>query len=168
MEGRVLGIDPGSIRTGYGIVETHRGKLVHVASGTIKANEKAPLEERLLTIYEALERLLEEHRPSAAAVEDVFFAKHPNAALKLGHARGVALLSIARAGLDVTAYPPSLVKRSIVGKGQADKAQVSRIVGVILGMAVLPGVDATDALAVAITHAQAMRSRELTLKASKR
>jgi crossover junction endodeoxyribonuclease RuvC len=168
MSGRVLGIDPGSIRTGYGIVELNRGKLTLVDAGTIKADEKAPLEDRLLTIHGELERLLAEHRPSAAAVEDVFFAKHANAALKLGHARGVALLAIARAGLSVTAYAPSLVKRSIVGKGQADKAQVSRIVGVILGLTSLPGVDATDALAVAITHAQAIRSRELTLRAGKR
>jgi crossover junction endodeoxyribonuclease RuvC len=168
MTGRVLGIDPGSIRTGYGIVELRQGKLVEVASGTIKADEKAPLEERLLTIYAELERLLNEHRPTAAAVEDVFFAKHPNAALKLGHARGVALLALARAGLSVTSYAPALVKRSIVGKGQADKTQVSRIVGVILGMTTLPGADATDALAIAITHAQALRSRELTLRSPKR
>jgi crossover junction endodeoxyribonuclease RuvC len=168
MSGRILGIDPGSIRTGYGIVELQRGKLVEVASGTIRADERAPLEERLLIIHAELERLLAEHRPTAAAVEDVFFAKHPNAALKLGHARGVALLALAQAGLSVTAYAPALVKRSIVGKGQADKAQVSRIVGVILGMTTLPGVDATDALAVAITHAQAMRAGELTLRATKR
>ncbi|HLU48261.1 MAG TPA: crossover junction endodeoxyribonuclease RuvC [Planctomycetota bacterium] len=161
---RVLGIDPGSIKTGYGIVDLDRGKLSLVTAGTIEARAKAPIEERLLTIYTELERLLAEHRPATAAVEDVFFAKHANAALKLGHARGVALLAIARAGLSVEAYPPSLVKRSIVGKGQADKEQVSRIVGVILGLRERPGVDATDALAVAITHAQAMRTRELTLK----
>ena len=99
--------------------------------------------------------MLDEHAPGAAAIEDIFMAKFPNAALKLGHARGVALLAIAQAGLSVHAYPPTLVKRTVVGKGRADKQQIARVVGMILGLRESYGPDATDALAIAITHAQA-------------
>jgi crossover junction endodeoxyribonuclease RuvC len=162
---RILGIDPGTLRTGWGVVEAAGHRFSLVATGTLKPPPKAPLEERLLVVHRGLEEVLSAHRPASVAVEDIFFAKHANAALKLGHARGVALLAAAQAGLSVTAYPPSLVKRSIVGKGQADKTQVARLVGVILGLQELPGEDATDALAVAITHAQAARVNVATLRA---
>ena len=156
---RVLGVDPGSVRTGYGIIERDGTRLRLIVAGTLTAGEKAPLEQRLLLIHTGLVALIAEHAPQAAAVEDIFMAKFPNAALKLGHARGVALLAIAQAGLDVHPYPPSVVKRSIVGKGAADKTQVARIVGAMLGLppGELPGIDATDALAIALTHAQAAR-----------
>jgi crossover junction endodeoxyribonuclease RuvC len=96
------------------------------------------------------------------AVEDIFHARFANSALKLGHARGVALLAGAQAGLSITAYPPALVKRSIAGRGQADKAQVARIVGAMLGLRSLPDIDATDALAIAITHAHACLAKRAT------
>ncbi len=154
---RVLGVDPGSVKTGYGVIEREGTRLRLVTAGTIAAGAKAPLEERLLTIHSGLVAVIDEYAPMEAAVEDIFMAKFANAALKLGHARGVALLAIAQSGLAVHAYPPALVKRSVVGKGRADKAQVSRIVGAMLGIKELPGNDATDALAIALTHAQAAR-----------
>lgn len=152
---RILGIDPGTLRTGWGVVEPEGTRMRHVASGTIRCPQKAPLEARLKLIYEGLVAAIEEHRPDAVAVEDIFFSKHPNAALKLGHARGVALVVAANADLEVFTYPASVVKRTVVGKGRAGKEQVAMIVGAILALRELPGEDATDALAVALTHAQA-------------
>lgn len=164
----MLGVDPGTLRTGWGVVEDASGKLRLVGAGVVAPAAKAPLEERLLAIYRGLADVIAEHAPASVAVEDVFFAKHPNAALKLGHARGVALLAAAEAGLAVTPYAPALVKRTVVGRGQADKNQVARLVAVVLGVRDLPGADATDALAVAITHAQAARVRGLALGARRR
>ncbi|MCA9531753.1 MAG: crossover junction endodeoxyribonuclease RuvC [Myxococcales bacterium] len=152
---RVLGIDPGTRRTGWGVVERTGNQLRCVATDTILAGDRAPLPDRLRCIYVALRDAMETYAPDVVAVEDIFFAKHPNAALKLGHARGVALLAAAVGGLEVVAYPPARVKRTIVGRGRADKQQVARIVGAMLRLRDLPGPDATDALAVAITHAQA-------------
>jgi crossover junction endodeoxyribonuclease RuvC len=162
---RVLGVDPGSLRTGWGVLEASGGRLVLVGAGIVVPPAAATLERRLLAIHRGLTAVISEHRPTTVAVEDVFFAKHPNAALKLGHARGVALLAAAEAGLDVTPYAPALVKRSVVGRGQADKVQVARLVAAILGVKELPGADATDALAVAITHAQAARVGALARRA---
>ena len=164
---RVLGVDPGSVRTGYGVIERDGTRLRLITAGTLTAGEKAPLEERLLTIHTGLRALIDEYAPGAAAVEDIFMAKFPNAALKLGHARGVALLAIAQAGMSVHPYPPAVVKRSIVGKGAADKTQVARIVGAMLGLTELPGIDATDALAIALTHAQAARMHAALAPAAK-
>jgi len=158
----VLGIDPGSIRTGWGVVRRDGPRLSYVAAGTIDASKNGELPERLNEIYEALRAVITEHAPTAVAVEDIFHARFAASALKLGHARGVALLVGAQAGLPIAAYPPALVKRSVAGRGQADKAQVARIVGAILGMRVLPAVDATDALAIAITHAQALLAQRLS------
>ncbi|NLE48913.1 MAG: crossover junction endodeoxyribonuclease RuvC [Sandaracinaceae bacterium] len=160
---RILGIDPGSVKTGYGVIEERGGKLTLVDAGTISTKASDPLEARLLIIYQTLRGLIEDRRPASVAVEEIFMAKHANAALKLGHARGVALLAAAEAGLSVTPYAPRLVKQAIVGKGSAEKEQVARIVGLILGLKTLPGVDATDALAVAITHAQALRMNQRVL-----
>jgi crossover junction endodeoxyribonuclease RuvC len=106
-------------------------------------------------------RVIGLHAPTTMAVEDIFHARFATAAIKLGHARGVALLAGAQSGLEITAYAPALIKRSIAGRGQADKTQVARIVSAILGLRCLPEVDATDALAVAITHAQASLVKRL-------
>jgi len=156
---RVLGIDPGTIRTGWGVVEPDGPRMRHVASGTIECGQKQPLPLRLRTIHRELTEILSTHRPDEVAVEDVFFSQHPNAALKLGHARGVALVVAANADLPVFTYPASVVKRSIVGRGRAGKGQVAQIVAAILQLRTLPGEDATDALAIALTHAQAARFR---------
>lgn len=158
---RVLGIDPGTRRTGWGVLSVEGTRLRFIATDTIVAGDKRPLEERLLRIHEGLTAAIAEHAPTTVAVEDMFFAKYPNAALKLGHARGVALLVAAQAGLEVAAYPPSLIKKTVAGRGRADKAQIAQMVKVILGLEQVPGEDATDALAVAITHAQASRMASL-------
>lgn len=151
---RILGIDPGSLRTGWGVVERQGTRLLGHDAGVIIAPKGKPLPVRLLHIHTELTAVIAKYEPRAVAVEDIFFAKHANAALKLGHARGTCLLAAAQAGLAVHSYPPTVVKKAVVGRGRADKDQVARIVGAILGWKDLPRVDATDALAVAITHAQ--------------
>lgn len=155
---RVLGIDPGTVRTGWGLVEREGRRLVGIRAGVLRASEKLPLEERLRIIHDGLVELIARETPTAMAVEEIFFAKHATAALKLGHVRGVVLLVAARAGLPVAAYPPAVVKKTVGGGGQAAKGQVAQMVGAILGWRELPAVDATDALAIAITHAQALRT----------
>jgi crossover junction endodeoxyribonuclease RuvC len=156
---RVLGIDPGSRRTGWGVVELEGTRLVHVGAGTIAVSEKLALPKRLRVIHEELQRVVSEHQPQAVAVEEIFFAKYANAALKLGHARGVALLVAAESEISVHEYPPAIVKRTIVGRGAADKVQIGRLVTALLGLGAPPEEDAADALAVAITHIQATRSK---------
>lgn len=151
---RVLGIDPGTRRCGWAIVDRVGSTLHHVEADVIRLREGDALELRLKALHDALVEVITRHRPEAAAVEDLFFGKHPNAALKLGHARGVALLCASLAGVPVHAYPPALIKRTIAGSGRASKEQVAQLVGVLLHLRTLPAVDATDALAIAITHAQ--------------
>jgi crossover junction endodeoxyribonuclease RuvC len=154
---RVLGVDPGTIRMGWGVVEIEGTRLRGIDAGICRAREDAPLHERLRVLHAGLVAVLEQHRPTVVAVEEIFFAKHANAALKLGHARGVALLAAANAELEVFAYAPSVVKQTVVGRGRATKDQVSRIVQSLLGLREAPGEDATDALAIAITHARAAK-----------
>lgn len=155
---RVLGVDPGSRRTGWGVVERRGGRLVGVAADVIKLKDKTPLADRLEVIYDHLEAVVEEHEPEAIAVEDIFYAKYPNAAIKLGHVRGVVLLLAAKRGLALAEYAPALVKRTVAGRGAADKEQLGRLVGAMLGIdATALGIDATDALAVAITHLSTSR-----------
>ncbi|MET0284982.1 MAG: crossover junction endodeoxyribonuclease RuvC [Polyangiales bacterium] len=154
---RVLGIDPGSVRTGWGVVERDGQRQRGIAAGVIRVKETAPLAERLEAIHRGVCAVLAEHKPDAVAIEEVFFARFAQAALVLGHARGVALLAAAQAGLSVSTYPPSVVKRAVVGSGRAEKTQVALLVGTLLGMRELPGVDATDALAIAITHLNVSR-----------
>ena len=158
---RVLGIDPGSRRTGWGVVQLEGTRLRQIASGTIVAPAKMALEKRLRIIHDELGQIVAAHEPQAIAVEEIFFAKYANAALKLGHARGVALLVAAQSELGVHEYPPAIVKRTVVGRGAADKVQVGRLVTALLGLRAAPEEDAADALAVAITHIQASRSGAL-------
>ncbi len=143
-------------------MEPHGPRCKVIAAGVVKAGTKKPLPERLLNIDRGLTEAIALHQPTEVAVEQIFFAKYANAAIKLGHARGVALLIAARAGLPVHEYPPALVKKTVTGRGRADKAQVARIVAAMLGLRELPGEDATDALAVALTHVQARRMKVLT------
>jgi crossover junction endodeoxyribonuclease RuvC len=154
---RVLGIDPGTRRTGWGVVERRASVMGAIDAGVITLDARAPLADRLEVVYDALDRLIDAHAPHAIAVEDVFYAKHANAAIKLGHVRGVVLLLVAKRGLPLAEYAPALVKRTVAGRGAADKDQVGRLVGAMLGMKELPGVDATDALAIAITHLTSLR-----------
>ncbi len=153
----VLGIDPGTRRFGWGIVERRGTRLLHRGHGVIDANEKLPIASRLVVIEAQLVEVVAAHSPVVASVEALFFAKDAQAAAKLGHARGVALLVCARAGLEVFEYAPALVKRSVAGSGRADKAQVAQMIRVVLGLEHPPPSDAADALALAVTYLQRSR-----------
>jgi crossover junction endodeoxyribonuclease RuvC len=155
---RILGLDPGLGTTGWGLIQAEGNHLSHIANGQLKTNTSAPLPERLADLARQLEALLSEQSPEAAAVEEVFVNKNPQSTLKLGQARGVALMIAARAGLDVGEYAPRLVKKAVVGVGSAEKAQVHAMVARILPGAKIAGPDAADALAVAITHAHHLAS----------
>lgn len=149
----VFGIDPGSHRTGYGCVASDGGRHRLIACGTVAAPADAPFPEKLRAIHGALGALLAEHRPDCVAVEDVFHARNVRSALKLGHARGVALLAACQAGIPVVAYTPAEVKHAVVGYGRAEKRQVQHMVRLLLGLAAPPSPhDVADALAVAICH----------------
>jgi crossover junction endodeoxyribonuclease RuvC len=148
----VLGLDPGSRHFGWGIVGRVGTRLVHVAHGIIHPSLEGSFAERLVAIEVELVEVLALHAPTHASVEGLFFAKDAQAAAKLGHARGVALLVCARAGLPIAEYPPARVKRTIAGGGRAAKGQVAQMVRVILGLREAPTADAADALAVALTH----------------
>jgi crossover junction endodeoxyribonuclease RuvC len=150
----VLGLDPGTRHFGWGVVEQRGQRLLHVAHGVVDTNTDESIAVRLVVIERALIDVLSAHGPSVASVEALFFAKDPQAASKLGHARGVALLVCARAGLAIHEYAPALVKRAMTGSGRADKRQVAQMVRVILALPAAPPADAADALASAIVHLQ--------------
>jgi len=151
----VIGIDPGTIRTGYGILRRDGGRIIRLASGTIRLDNRAPVEERLIPLQDELDRVLVSHGPDEAAVESLFFSKNAMSALKLGHARGVILLTLSRPNLPVSSYAPALVKRSVVGGGRAAKGQVAKVIQAILGLKEIPQEDEADALAVAMCHLNA-------------
>ena len=157
---RVLGIDPGSRTTGYGVVERDGCTIRHVDNGGIRPAESLPLAGRLLGIYSELRALIEEHRPDVAVIENVFFAKNARSSLLLGHARGVAMLAASEAGIPVEEYQPSEIKQAVVGQGQATKHQVQQMVRMILNLPEAAMEDASDALAVAICHCQGMGLRQ--------
>jgi crossover junction endodeoxyribonuclease RuvC len=150
---RILGIDPGLRRTGWGVVESHGSRLSFVAAGTIRADESAPLAERLRAIHAGLALVLAEFAPMEAAVEATFVSRDATATLKLGQARGVAMLAPAQAGIAVAEYAPNAVKKAVVGTGHAEKRQIRMMVGVLLPRAVVESDDSADALAIAICHA---------------
>lgn len=159
---RVLGIDPGTLTSGYGIVAEEDHRLFHVASGGISPSAKQPLPKRLKKIYEELEKIIEKYRPNCVVVEDLFVSKNMQSALKLGHARGVAILAAMNAGLPVFEYAPTEVKQAVVGTGKADKKQVQLMVKTLLSLPKVPHpVDAADALAAAICHIHSSRLREI-------
>ncbi|MEM9577752.1 MAG: crossover junction endodeoxyribonuclease RuvC [Pseudomonadota bacterium] len=150
---RVIGIDPGLRRLGWGVIDLAGSRLTHVANGTL-VSRGATLAERLLSLHQGLSAVLRTHRPDAAAIEQTFVSKDGAATLKLGQARGVALLVPAQAGLTVGEYAPNTIKKTVVGVGHADKGQVLHMVRLQLPGAVIDGPDAADALAIAICHAQ--------------
>ncbi len=151
---RVLGIDPGTRLMGWGVVERNGTRITHIAHGVIRAGEQLPLAERLVIIERELVAVVSAHCVHSASIESLFFHKDAQAAAKLGHARGVALLVCARAGLEVFEYPPARVKRSIAGNGRAEKAQVAQMVRAMLRLPEVPQADAADALAISMTHLQ--------------
>ena len=163
---RVLGIDCGTERTGYGVIESDGRGHKLVAAGCIRSSPRDPLERRLLNIATALRELFAEFRPDHAAVEEVFFAVNARSALKLSHVRGVALLIVAEASLVVAEYSPLEVKKSVVGYGRAEKSQVQQMVASILRLAEpIASEDASDALAIAICHAHHIPIRALEARA---
>ena len=153
----VLGLDPGTRHFGWGVVERRGTRLIHIAHGIAHTDEKTSIATRLVSIEVALVEVLRAHAPDEASVEALFFAKDASAAAKLGHARGVALLVCARAGVDIYEYAPARVKLAVAGHGRAEKAQVAQMVRVVLGLATAPKADAADALALAIAHLQHVR-----------
>jgi crossover junction endodeoxyribonuclease RuvC len=152
---RILGIDPGTLRLGYGVVDrVGNAKLTYVECGVISAPPRHPRNQRLLTIGRGLCELLDELRPDEVAMEQAFYGKNVQATLALGEARGVALFVAGDRGLPVVGYAPARVKRTIVGHGRASKAQVAFLVRALLAMRRAPEADAADALAIAICHAR--------------
>ena len=154
----ILGLDPGLGTTGWGVIAADGNRLSHVANGQIKTETKAPLPERLVMLDAALTDLLLQYRPEGAAVEEVFVNANPQSTLKLGQARGICLLAPARTGITVGEYAARLVKKAVVGVGNAEKAQVHAMVARLLPGVKIAGADAADALAVAITHAHHVAS----------
>lgn len=160
---RVLGIDPGTAITGYGVVEEVQGELEPLAFGVIKTPADQPLPRRLQLIYRAISDLAEEWKPTAAAVEELFFSRNVRTAMSVGQARGVALLALADAGLDVAEYTPLAIKQAVTGYGNADKAQIQEMVRLLLRLEKVPRPDdAADALAVAICHLHSARLAALS------
>ncbi len=150
---RILGIDPGSRITGYGIVTTIGHEIGFVSCGTIRTAGEVDFSRRLLVIFRDLCDVIETHKPEVAAVEDMFVDRNPRSALKLGHARGAAVVAALHCGLEVFDYSARKVKQSVAGYGQAEKGQVQSMVRSLLALDAIPSQDASDALAVAICHA---------------
>ncbi len=150
---RILGIDPGSRKTGYGLIENTGNRIRHLASGCIRLNAKHPLSDRLSILSRELEQLIEEFRPDCGVVEKIFFAKNAQSALTLGHARGVILLKFSERNLPIHEYQTLKIKQTVVGVGRADKDQVQHMVKILLNLQNKLQEDEADALAVAITHA---------------
>jgi crossover junction endodeoxyribonuclease RuvC len=149
---RILGLDPGSRRCGYGVIDDAGGTLRYVECGILSAPEQRPMEARLGEIARNLREVIDELAPHVVAIEDVFTHANPRSALALAQARGMALAVVGLCGLSVASYAPALVKKSITGHGAAGKDQIARMVQALIGLRSLPRADATDALAVAITH----------------
>ena len=150
---RILGLDPGLGRMGWGVIDMTGTRLNHVAHGVLTSDAKSELAARLMVLHGLLVTIIEEHRPMAISVEQAFVAKDPSAALKLGHARAIALLAAAQAGLEIAEYAPNHIKKCVVGVGHAGKEQVMMMVKRLLPTARVDAFDAADALACAIAHA---------------
>jgi crossover junction endodeoxyribonuclease RuvC len=162
---RILGIDPGLRRTGWGVVAIDGNRLSYLACGSLASDDKAALAMRLVAIHDGLRRVVAEHGPDEAAVEATFVNRDAAATLKLGQARGIAMLVPALAGLPVAEYAPNLVKKTIVGSGHSEKAQIRMMVKVLLPKADPQSHDAADALAIAVTHAHHRQSAMLRMAA---
>jgi crossover junction endodeoxyribonuclease RuvC len=163
---RILGIDPGLRRTGWGVVEIAGNRLAFIGCGSVTSNDRDSTATRLLAIHDGLTRILDEFRPDEAAVEATFVNKDAQATLKLGQARGIAMVVPAKAGVPVAEYAPNVVKKSIVGSGHGDKVQVRMMIGVLLPKADPATHDAADALAIAVTHAHHRQSVVLRVAAA--
>jgi crossover junction endodeoxyribonuclease RuvC len=162
---RILGIDPGLRRTGWGIVEAVGNHLSFIACGSVETQLTAAIAEKLVFIHDGLEKVMAAYEPAEAAVEATFVNKDAASTLKLGQARGIALLVPGRAGIPVAEYAPNLIKKSIVGTGHGDKIQIRAMIRVLLPKAMPESEDAADALAVAVTHAHHRQSLALKMAA---
>lgn len=165
---RILGIDPGSVLMGYGIIDHEAGDLRYVASGCLRLPAVA-LPQRLHIIYSELSELIQRHNPDESVVEQVFVSQNVASAIKLGHARGAAICALAAAALPVHEYSPAAIKQSVVGHGRAEKTQIQHMVKVLLNLPIRLQADAADALAVAICHANmsGMAARGVVLRRRK-
>jgi crossover junction endodeoxyribonuclease RuvC len=163
---RILGIDPGLRRTGWGLIEADGNRLIHIACGSLETNERAELGTRLLAIHDGLIAVIEQYQPHEAAVEATFVNANAAATLKLGQARGIAMLVPAKAGLTVAEYAPNVIKKTVVGAGHGEKMQIRVMVGVLLPRADPKSDDAADALAIAVCHAHHRTSVALRVAAS--
>jgi crossover junction endodeoxyribonuclease RuvC len=149
---RILGIDPGSVVTGYGLIEGQAGRMTHVENGGIFPPPKRPLSERIFYLFDQVQSLLHKFTPEAVAIEDIFIAKNVSSTLKLGHARGAIMVAVAKAGLPVFEYTALQVKQAVTGYGRADKEQIQKMIRVLLKLPDTAFKDASDALAVAVCH----------------
>jgi crossover junction endodeoxyribonuclease RuvC len=150
---RIFGIDPGSERTGFGCIESVDGRHRLIACGALSGAAGATFPEKLKAIHAGLREMLDRHRPDCVAIEDIFYARNVRSALRLGHARGVAILAACEGNLPIAEYAPAEIKRAVVGYGRAEKPQVQQMIKLLLGLDVVPSPhDAADALAVAICH----------------
>lgn len=165
---RVLGIDPGSRITGYGIVDQQGNKLVHVDNGAIFTDSAADFPGRLKKIFDGLSEVIVIYQPDQVAVENIFFASNAQSALKLGQARGAAIVAAVHAGLPVAEYTALQVKQAVVGQGRAEKGQVQKMLKALLGLPEIAQADASDALAVAICHINSNGLRQMTAGARSR
>jgi crossover junction endodeoxyribonuclease RuvC len=161
---RIIGIDPGLRRTGWGVIETEGNRLIFIGCGSVEPPDNLPLASRLLAIHEGLAAVLGDYRPAEAAVEQTFVNKDGDATLKLGQARGVAMLAPAMFGISVSEYAPNQVKKTVVGAGHAEKNQIQVMLKILLPKAEPPSPDAADALAIAVTHAHHRQSAVLRLR----
>jgi len=164
---RILGLDPGLRRTGWGIIESDGVRLSYVASGVITSDGKDELAYRLAELYQGILGVIVSHKPAEAAVEETFVNENPRSTLKLGQARGMALLAPAMKGLPVAEYTPNLIKKSVVGAGHAEKHQIQAMIGFLLPRAKFDSADEADALAIAICHASHRASRALAARIAK-
>jgi crossover junction endodeoxyribonuclease RuvC len=165
---RILGLDPGSRFCGYGVIDDTGASTRYVECGVLTAPETAAMEQRLGEIARGLREVIDELAPEVVAVEDVFTHQNPRSALALAQARGMALAVIGLAGLRVASYPPAVVKKAVAGSGAAGKEQIARMVQALIGLRSLPRADATDALAIAITHTRAIAAGNARLVPSLR
>ncbi|HUL89178.1 MAG TPA: crossover junction endodeoxyribonuclease RuvC [Pseudolabrys sp.] len=163
---RILGIDPGLRRTGWGLIDTDGNRLIHVACGSLETSDRAGLGARLLVIHDGLIAVIERYQPQEAAVETTFVNNNAAATLKLGQARGIAMLVPVKAGLTVAEYAPNVIKKTVVGAGHGEKAQIRMMIGVLLPKADPQSEDAADALAIAVCHAHHRTSTALRVAAS--
>ncbi len=154
----ILGVDPGTVDTGFGIINEENGSLGFLDCGVIRTSSTQPIPHRLKRIYEGLQDVIKQYRPDVISIENIFIARNVRSALKLGHARGVAILAAVNNNLDVFEYTPAEVKKTVVGSGRADKEQVQWMVKRLLSLSELPrSHDASDALALAICHSHCRR-----------